>query len=598
MKTAFQRLLAPAISIVGIIHSAEDAMAQIDPPVIVPDRERFAPLVEAERDDPLALIQSAPSAPPDGSEAVFFELRRVAVEGDFAARSEESVLEYFSDLIGRRISVADVFAAAQRLENDYRAAGFITSRIVVPAQQLDDGVFRIIVIEGFIDNVAVTGDVGAVKKTIEGIGRRTLSSRPVSNADLESFALLASDLPGVSGQSVLRPAAGADAIGGSDLEFVAQRKKYEAFFSVDNRGSQVTGPWAFFAGATMNSHTRFAESLGVTLYSTIDFDEQIVGQVNYSQLVGLGALRVGGAVSVGRTDSGAPLDGVGFESESLVGSFFVERPLRRSARFSAWANLTASFANAETFRGRFPQDPDDAPDRISFFEDRTRIISGSLRWRANQPRANGWGTAISGVVRLTQGLDILNATPDLPDDASAQERFERSRENGTASFTSIDGEVFVTQETSGPLRLFARIGGQWASDPLLAIEEFQIGGPRFARGYEPAQVTGDSAVGASLELQADATSAVSSWLGVEDALDDFSAYTFFDAGVAFNNLDGILAENLSQSSVGIASAGVGVRTRWLDHAIVDLEAAFPFDDPVRFDRNNDYQFFLRVAFFR
>ncbi len=563
--------------------SAPHAYAQIDPPVLTPDRERIQPLTEAESDSVPTLLQSSANNAPANADKITLDFRGVVIEGEPTIVSERMITDRFSTLVGRTVTVEDLFIAAQDIENFYREQGYITSRVVVPAQKLDDGRFRIRVIEGFIDDVSVSGDIGPVSKAVERLAERLKEERPIAEAALQEFALLVSDLPGVEGQSILRPAARAGATGGSDLDYAAKRKKYDAFVAIDNRGSQVTGPWAIFAGASMNSMTRFAEQLSVTLYSTIDFNEQIVGQVSYSQLVGPPGMRAGASLSVGMTETGEPLEIFGFESDSLAGSFFVEYPFIRTVNFSLWGDVTASFTNATTYRGPLGIETE---DRIQLFEDKTRKVSLGTRWRANFLRENDWSTTTSGNLRLSQGFDVLGATPD----ATPETLFERSRVDGEATFTKVNAEVAVTQETPGPLKLFARVGGQWASSPLLAVEEFQLGGTRFARGYEPAQETGDNAIGVTLEVQSSLKDQIDSLNVVGEALNAADAYVFLDAGKVWNDDD--------TGDGSLTSAGIGIRTRWMDHALVDLEAAFPLNEDVRFGRNSDVQFFMRVAFFR
>ena len=78
------------------------------------------------------------------------------------------------------------------------------------------------------------GDIGAASQLVLAMLKHLTSPRPVNNADLERYLLLANDIPGVSAQAVLRrvsPEPGA-------VELVAKvaRKPFSAQFQFDNRG--------------------------------------------------------------------------------------------------------------------------------------------------------------------------------------------------------------------------------------------------------------------------------------------------------------------------------------------------------------------------
>ncbi len=152
---------AVTASIAALVSGTASAQV-IDPPVIRPDRERFDPITQTERDAALSLTQTSPRLVPPGAADTTLTLKQVVIEGETTAFATE-VLEFpFSPLLGREVTVADLFAAASNVEDLYRGAGYLTSQVVVPAQRVSDGVFRIRVLEGFIDEVAVSEDIGPV----------------------------------------------------------------------------------------------------------------------------------------------------------------------------------------------------------------------------------------------------------------------------------------------------------------------------------------------------------------------------------------------------------------------------------------------------
>jgi hemolysin activation/secretion protein len=61
------------------------------------------------------------------------------------------------------------------------------------------------VVEGFVSSVSVKGDSARLNRFLAQYGARIQASKPLKVQELERYALLANDLPGVSMQSVLTP---------------------------------------------------------------------------------------------------------------------------------------------------------------------------------------------------------------------------------------------------------------------------------------------------------------------------------------------------------------------------------------------------------
>ena len=76
------------------------------------------------------------------------------------------------------------------------------------------------------------------------------------------------------------------------------------------------------------------------------------------------------------------------------------------------------------------------------------------------------------------------------------------------------------------INLMVAAAGQYAFDPVLADEEFQLGGLPRGRGYEPAEITGDHGIAGTIELQ------VRPEFG-RDWVDSYQLYAFYDIGAVW-----------------------------------------------------------------
>ena len=104
--------------------------------------------------------------------------------------------------------------------------------------------------------------------------------------------------------------------------------------------------------------------------------------------------------------------------------------------------------------------------------------------------------------------------------------------------------------------------GQWASTPLLASQEFFLGGQLFGRGYDTAEITGDNGIAGSVELRFDQKINAG-------ALKMIQVYGFFDGGAVRDFHAG------EDRNISLASGGGGVRWFFADDLQADVGVAVP-----------------------
>ncbi|MZH03281.1 MAG: ShlB/FhaC/HecB family hemolysin secretion/activation protein, partial [Nitrospinae bacterium] len=133
---------------------------------------------------------------------VKFLLQRMVIKGS-TIYGKRRFSRLFRRYLHKRVTLEQVYIIAQNITNMYRTDGYILSKAVVPPQKIEDGVVQIDVIEGFVDRVAIQGQVRGPRKLLNEYRRALLKSRPLKATDLERYLLLVDDLPGVSVKSVL-----------------------------------------------------------------------------------------------------------------------------------------------------------------------------------------------------------------------------------------------------------------------------------------------------------------------------------------------------------------------------------------------------------
>ncbi len=215
----------------------QQELQTIDPGAL---QRRFEQRPRPKATAPISIPETVRPEPPPGSEQIRFVLNEVQLFGNEALSAEE-FRPLWSEMVGKEISIIDLFEIAALVTVFYRSRGYILSRAIVPPQEIENGVVEIEVIEGFIDNVVIEGEFEAsafqIKGKIEGIK----ASKPLHVRDIERYLLLLNDLPGVSVASVVRPSLLTP--GASELVIIMEETPVSGSLSLDNLGTRFIGPF-------------------------------------------------------------------------------------------------------------------------------------------------------------------------------------------------------------------------------------------------------------------------------------------------------------------------------------------------------------------
>ena len=109
-------------------------------------------------------IESPEKSPvPKAVDDITFEVKAIDLEGaEYYAKKE--IDEIFAPLIGKKISLDELRKATERLEKKYKDDDFFLVRVIIPPQEVENGVFKVKVIEGYINNVFVEGGINIHEK--------------------------------------------------------------------------------------------------------------------------------------------------------------------------------------------------------------------------------------------------------------------------------------------------------------------------------------------------------------------------------------------------------------------------------------------------
>jgi hemolysin activation/secretion protein len=505
--------------------------------------QRLRPRPEAPSVGAPIQIPSAPppvASKPDAA-ALTFVLHGVVFEGN-TVLPDRTLQAVAAPSIGQPVTLAQVNELAGRIAAAYRGAGYILVRAVVPPQEFDNGRLTIRIIEGYVDKVSIQGNAGGATQLLQAYGQRIAAARPLTKKVLERELLLASDAAGLGVRSVLT--ASTTMPGAADLTLVVTPKPIDAFVSADNRGSKYLGPEQLQAGVFFNNPFGGARRIGLNgTVTPTGAPELAYGAASLDQPLGSSGLRLFATASYTATRPGSTLLAIGTHGSALNVDGHLTYPIIRSRDL----NLLASggFAYRDVSSGN---------DLTSLaFDDHVRSLDAGLY-------ANGlddFGGYTTASLSLTQGLGILGAT--------RMGSLLKSHVGADGQYTRLNAEVTHEQPLVPRVTLFVSASGQTSfNKPLLASEQYTLGGYAYDRAFDPSEASGDSGLAGRAELRWMALDSLSRLTGLQP-------YGFYEGGRVWQ----VLALPGTRRSQSLYSAGVGLRFALLHRINASFEWAAP-----------------------
>lgn len=457
-----------------------------------------------------------------------FQLNGIILVGNHVYPT--AVLEpIYADKIHKKISVADVFEIIQHITNFYRNNGYILSRAILPEQHIVNGVIKIQIIEGYVNNILVTGKPRGAKCQVLAIGNKIKECRPLHIGRLEKYLVIMNEIPATQVKAVFEASHGnKPTLGGADLTLVTQNQLVTGYVSYDNYGTRYIGPQQMTGNIGLNSFIASGDTGQMTYVKTPKGGELNYIDANYNMPVDANGTRLLLGGTRAHTHPLFVLQPV--QIDGLSNNYYATAtyPVLRSQVSSLTLRTGFNYLDSETTI----LDSNLYMDHI-----RSLDLGGTYNFSDRWYGAN----MISGDFR--QGLPILGYSHDYNPQTA-----QTSRPGGRGDYTKIFLLASRVQAIIGPLSAYGLVQGQWAANPLLSSEQFTFGGSQLGRGYDIAELLGDEGMAGSLELRYD--QAVGRF-----KIQSLQFYTFYDAGMVWN-FKYIGGTPRKQSGT---STGVGVR---------------------------------------
>lgn len=502
---------------------------------------------------------STPAEPrPEPSALTPFTLAGVVIDGANAI-DPERLVPLYAPLIATTVGAEDLARLAEAIGSFYREAGYALASAFIPPQAITAGVVRVQVIEGHVETVVFEGAPGDARIVRETM-RAVTAERPLKLATLERRLLLLQDIPGVRVADA-RMRVRDVATGAYELIVTLRAAPFDAFASLENRGTRSNGPWQLW----LSGGTSFFQGDGAWRVNagglTNPFSPREIryGSVGAQRTLGSNGTMLRANVSTSNDIAGQPQAEEDVQSRSARFVIGVTHPLLRSRTQSLW--IGAAFdvlrASEDRFGGEWSRD------------DLRVLRASSFLFQADP-----WGGENTLALEGSFGLEVLGASAVSP---------ERSRSDASGEFAKLRIDAARTQRIAGPVSAHVALTAQAANRPLLASEEFSLGGARFGRAFDPSELSGERGWAASTELRWADPVRIGYGLATE-------LYAFADVGVLWTAQPG------KDQREHLSSAGIGARVRSDRGVRLGAEIARPLDSSSVELRTKGPRVFLSLSF--
>ena len=527
-------------ALAAVSFTAVPSLAQVPStvePSRVPRNLEEAPKPKAQ--PRIVLPKTQAELPPGEAEAATFIFRGLTIDGAQVI-PEDELRKAWPHAPGETVSAADIFRFAAAVTDVYHKAGYALSFAVVPQQEIEEGTFTIHVVEGYVERIAVEGDVTPqARRRIMEHAERIRASRPLKAADLERYMLLINDLPGITVSGLLSPATSEN---GAVLTVRAEQKRFGGSFAYNNFLPKAYGRHVGEATVEARGLVTGSDLIRISGRHSLTSDAYRSIWADASTGIGANGFRIGatGFYSETKPKEDARLSALDYRGDSVYGQLYAQYPLIRSREQNL--NIGGAFTINNTKTEILGAD---------FSDDRLRTVSlwGYYDF-VDATRAVTWAK-----VTVTRGIDGLGARGD-------------SRAAGRTDYTTVEFDMQRDQPVAPVLggNLWLRLGalGQatLSADGLFSAAECTYGGPRFGRAFDSGVISGDHCLTGVAEVHWKTPVELTS---VSSTLDFFG---FVDGGKTWEN--GALQPGEARSASAV-SAGGGVNIQIGQH-VATLDA--------------------------
>lgn len=403
---------------------------------------------------------------------VLADIEKRGVFAEVTQSDAEQLVDLVADQKTRRgMTHGQLEEVAAAVTEFYRINGFFLARAFIPAQDVEDGIVRLEVLEGTLGGVVVDGNESYSDKRIL-VPFKKIQGGIVSKRVVEDALYLANDYPGLD---IYGYFTAGDKVGETQLNLsVRNESRWSTALRLDNHGSEFTGEQRYFGVLELLNPTGRGDRLQIGALTTLKPSNSEYGSVEYhAPLFGARTFfALKGNVNT-FTIGGESFEKLNFTGESASQEVDLRYVFRRGREQSYAVELM-------------------------FTEDKSRLEKDEVLERKERSSSQGLKFEFDSLFEkkkiLAQGY--ISADSGKIEDGALSGQDEKY-DKANLDFSSL---FFVKVPfTNITNRLVLHTTAQASSTRLPAVEQFSLGGANAVRAYQSADFSADEAYYGSLE---------------------------------------------------------------------------------------------------
>jgi hemolysin activation/secretion protein len=496
---------------------------------------------------PLEIKKDANVLPPSeapraaaGTDGPTLMVKGFALTGNTIFTTEE-LLALVQPWVGKQAGTDQLLDAAEAIKNRYKDAGFFLTQVLVPAQEVPNGVVTLRVVEARIGETRADVTTQRVSPGIvDGYMKLLPKGAAVTEQNVERPLLLLNDLPGVKVTSVLRPGA---ETGEADLlvKMVDEGHTFGGAGYIDNAGNESTGEVRIGADLVANGLLGLGEAWTVG---------GLASEHNGVDLIRAGVTAPVGPYGTKATTSftflhynvlGKEFKSLGADGDALVGSLMIQHPVIRSRNVNLFVVGGGDLKSVDdrTSAGQFG----------GKIHDKRILMIGHFGVTGDFRDERFGGSLNSFTLTLNAGDNKIKTATELTNDL-----FEGVGHRTSGVFEHLDGDYQRLQAITETTSVLLSMRGQFAFQNLDTSEKSSLGGPRGVRAFAVGDGVGDDVFQGTVEVR----QRVPAWTLFNAP---FVLSAFVDGGRVKNWHDPLSSDNDNLRTLGGYGVGLNMTSR-------------------------------------
>jgi hemolysin activation/secretion protein len=451
----------------------------------------------------------------------------------------------------------------------YKEKGFFLARAYIPAQKIEQGIVSINIVEGYIDQIVITGNrLYSDDQLAELFG--SLQGEAILLDNVENAVFIANDYPGLKATVLFGPGLKP---GSAALQVNIKEEISDGYITFDNYGSTFTGENRLRGNYQFYNLFGVADRLDLNAILTLRPQNSLYYDIAYQMPVLASRYLVGGSYNTNEFDVGGDISDLGINGTSTTMRGFMTHIISRGSDARITATVDLNLKEAASRIGS-----------AEFSLDKLTVIGASARYAGTSWSSSRAYQQISA--KLSIGLaDFLGSMDSEGDGLTGR----KGKESGNAGgdFTKLNLDYLRISRLTEFQSLLLRFSAQASGDILTSLEQFSLGGPNTVRAYPVAEALADNAWLLSAEWQADASPATPlNWLN-KLQLSVFYDYATGSLNEPFTN---------EISSVSLSGMGFGIQLEPFNKFTAKMQYAFVMGDEPKDNQSSPFYFRLQYDF--